>query len=50
MKIGPKDIHRQWLYGNRQAARGGKGDEVYSFLPLEDDCPAALWSQAVIGV
>lgn len=28
----------------------GRGDEVYSFLPLEDDYPAALWTQAVIGV
>lgn len=50
MKRGPKDIHRKWLYGNRQAARRGKGDEVYSFLPLEDDYPAALWRKAVIRV
>lgn len=50
MKRGLKDIHRQWLYGDRQADRIGKGDEVYSFLPLEDDYPAALWCKAVIRV
>lgn len=28
----------------------GRGDEVYNFLPLEDDHPASLWRQAVIRV